>query len=76
MAVEEVDKNTYKKYRSRRYLFCVWAALMDTVIIVYTMLSNNDHLVTLGITLAGIVAGFTTLETVRKWKKEEEEIDE
>jgi len=73
MAVEEVDEKTYKKFRSRRWLLSLWAVAVITGIIVYTMFSKNDNLVILATTLSAIPIGFTTLETVLKMKKGENE---
>lgn len=73
----EVTDKEYNKWKSRRWLITLWAMLMVTFIIVFSMIRNTSDWVTLATTLVAVPVAFTSLETLNKRhiKKQEFEGD-
>lgn len=73
----EVTDKEYNKWKSRRWLITLWAMLMVTFIVVFSMIRNTSDWVTLATTLVAVPVAFTSLETLNKRhiKKQEFEGD-
>lgn len=73
----EVTEKEYNKWKSRRWLITLWAMLMVTFIVVFSMIRNTSDWVTLATTLVAVPVAFTSLETLNKRhiKKQEFEGD-
>lgn len=67
---EKLEKE-YNKWKSRRWLICLWAMLIISVIVILGILYNTDSYVPLATTLVAIPVSFVSLESVNKWKKKE-----
>lgn len=62
----EVTDKEYNKWKSRRWLITLWAMLMVTFIVVFSMIRNTSDWVTLATTLVAVPVAFTSLETLNK----------
>lgn len=73
----ELTDKEYNKWKSRRWLITLWAMLMVTFIVVFSMIRNTSEWVTLATTLVAVPVAFTSLETLNKRhiKKQEFEGD-
>lgn len=69
-------KETYNKWKSRRWIITVWSMIVITLIVVLGIIFKNDSYVPIATTLVAIPVAFTSLESVNKWKvKKENEND-
>lgn len=73
---EEEKIKAYNKWKSRRWLICLWAMLMITIIVILGIIFKNDSYTTLATTLVAIPVGFVSLETLNKKHKYENKTEE
>lgn len=69
---KEEIKKAYNKWKSRRWIICIWAMLMITAIVVLGIILKNDSYSPSATTLVAIPVGFVFLETLNKKKKVQE----
>lgn len=72
----EITDKEYNKWKSRRWLITLWAMLMVTFIVVFSMIKNTSDWVTLATTLVAVPVAFTSLETLNKRHIKKHEIEE
>lgn len=66
--INESEKE-YNKWKSRRWLICLWAMFMVTSIVILGIIFKNDSYVPLATTLVAVPVGFVSLETLNKKHK-------
>lgn len=70
---DNLTPRQYKKWSSRRWLITLWAMAVITAIIVFGMIFDDSSYVTLATTMSAIPIAFTSLETLnKKWKADDE----
>lgn len=65
-------KTEYSKWKSRRWLITLWAMVLITFIVGFSIIKNNSDWVMFASTLVAVPVGFTTLETLNKKHKIQE----
>lgn len=65
-------KTDYNKWKSRRWIICIWAMFVITMIVILGIIFKNDSYVPIATTLVAIPVAFTSLESVNKWKHQKE----
>lgn len=71
----EEKKKAYSKWKSRRWLITLWAMLLTTFIVVFSLIRNTSDWVTLATTLVAVPVAFTSLETLNKKHKKQEQTE-
>lgn len=61
-----MNKETYNKWKSRRWLITLWAMILSTFIVIFSIVKNNNDWVMFATTLVGVPVAFTSLETINK----------
>jgi hypothetical protein len=65
-------KTEYSKWKSRRWLITLWAMILTTFVVIFSIIKNNSDWVTLATTLVAVPVAFTSLETLNKKHKIQE----
>jgi phosphatidylglycerophosphate synthase len=71
----EEKKKAYSKWKSRRWLITLWAMLLTTFIVVFSLIRNTSDWVILATTLVAVPVSFTSLETINKKHQMQEKIE-
>lgn len=65
-------KTEYNKWKSRRWLITLWAMILTTFVVIFSIIKNNSDWVTLATTLVAVPVAFTSLESLNKKHKIQE----
>jgi phosphatidylglycerophosphate synthase len=68
----EEKKTEYNKWKSRRWLIVLWAMILITFIVGFSIIKNNSDWVAFATTLVAVPVAFTSLETLNKKHKIQE----
>lgn len=65
-------KTEYSKWKSRRWLITLWAMILTTFIVIFSILKNINDWVTFATTLVAVPVAFTSFESLNKRRKEQD----
>lgn len=65
--METTEETKFKtKFQSRRFILCVWAAIVVTGIVIGSYIRNNYEMISVCMALITIIGAFVGIESVNK----------
>lgn len=62
------------KFQSRRFILCIWAAIVVTAIVIGSYIRDNYEMISVALALIAIIGAFVGIESVnKKYKYQEKE---